>query len=123
MNTRRYKLLALALATALSAWIAACGGGQSNGAPPAPTILMQTNQPKANQLSSAAPTLQRVGIGIGGLSYYDRSFAMADVGRQSQVRGLDWSYDAAADANGNPGKDFQMIYSYANIGAAQYSVL
>ena len=123
MNTKRYKLLALALATALSAWIAACGGGQSNGAPPAPTILMQTNQPKANQLSSAAPTLQRVGIGIGGLSYYDRSFAMADVGRQSQVRGLDWSYDAAADANGNPGKDFQMIYSYANIGAGTYKLM
>jgi len=47
---------------------------------------------------------------------------MADVGRQSQLRGLDWSYDVAADANGFPGKDFHLIYSATKIGAGSYKL-
>jgi hypothetical protein len=61
-------------------------------------------------------------MGIGGLSYWDRSFAMADVGRQAQARGLNWSYDVAADADGNPGKDFQLIYSATKISAGTYKL-
>ncbi|MES2949400.1 MAG: hypothetical protein V4858_12745 [Pseudomonadota bacterium] len=62
-------------------------------------------------------------MGIGSLSYWDRSFSMADVGRQSQYRGLDWSFDVGADAAGNPGKDFQLIYSATKIGAGVYKLI
>ncbi|MES2583323.1 MAG: hypothetical protein V4627_11455 [Pseudomonadota bacterium] len=47
---------------------------------------------------------------------------MADVGRQAQARGLDWSYDAAVDADGNPGKDFQLAYSATKISAGTYKL-
>lgn len=94
--------------------LAACGGGQSGGAGPASVNVPQASVPLQQP---------RVGIGINGLSYWDRSFAMADVGRQSQARGLDWSYDVAADADGNPGKDFQLIYSAAKIGAGTYKLM
>ena len=101
------------LALLLGAWVAACGGGQSGGAG-APLV----NRPQTVQ---SAP-LQRVGIGIGGLSYWDRSVAMADIGRQSQLRGLDWSYDVAADADGNPGRDFMLIYSSTKVGSGSYKL-
>lgn len=47
---------------------------------------------------------------------------MVDVGRQSQPRGLDWSYDVAADADGNPGRDFQLIFSSTKIGSGTYKL-
>ena len=61
-------------------------------------------------------------MGIGGLSYWDRSFAMADVGRQSEVRGLDWANDLAVDADGYPRRDFQLIYSAAKIATGTYKL-
>lgn len=94
----------------------ACGGGQSRGAGP------QSASPQQASDSSSLP-LQRVGIGIGGLSYWDRSFAMADVGRQSQLRGMDWSYDVSSDINGNPGRDFQLAYSSTKIGSGTYKLI
>lgn len=99
------------VAAFLAVCVAACGGGQAGGANQTPTETQQ-----------AASLQQRVGIGIGGLSYWDRSVAMADVGRQSQLRGLDWSYDVAADPDGNPGKDFQLIYSSTKIGTGTYKL-
>jgi hypothetical protein len=75
---------------------------------------------------AAGPVLTpplRVGVGIGGLSYWDRSFAMADVGRQAQVRGLDWSYNVLRDANGYPKQDFQLIYSSTKIAAGTYKLI
>jgi hypothetical protein len=47
---------------------------------------------------------------------------MADIGLQSQVRGLDWSENVATDSNGNPGQDFQLIYSSTNIAAGTYKL-
>ncbi len=117
MNT--YRFAVLCAAALLSVWTAACGGGGGGGTGAALTsVPAQTNQP-----SQVATTVQRVGMGIGGLSYYDRSFAMADVGRQSQLRGLDWSYEVGADLNGNPGKDFQLIYSSTKIAAGTYKLM
>ena len=101
------------MVTLLSVWVAACGGGQSGGGA-APASEVQVTPSVASQ---------RVGIGIGGLSYFDRSFAMADLGRQSQARGLDWSNEVAADADGNPGKDFQLIFSSTKIGAGTYKLV
>ncbi len=101
---------------ALCAWVVACGGGQSGGIAATPAPSTEVAQAVTVQ------KLPRVGMGIGGLSYWDRSYAMADVGRQAQPRGLDWSYDVAADSDGNPGKDFQLIYSAAKIAAGTYKL-
>ena len=100
--------------TTICMWVAACGGGQSGGLAGG-AVQQSTPSPAAGQ--------QRVGMGIGSLSYWDRSFAMADVGRQSQYRGLDWSFDVSADSSGNPGKDFQLIYSATKIGAGVYKLV
>lgn len=114
MISSRHKKFLLTLLLGLCA--SACGGGQSGGGGP------QSGSPLQASDSSPLP-LQRVGIGIGGLSYWDRSFAMADVGRQSQLRGMDWSYDVAADVSGNPGKDFQLAYSSTKIGSGIYKLI
>lgn len=110
-NSRKLFCLSLLLAVLVTA----CGGSQAGaGANPvpvdAPTVAVAV-QP------------QRVGIGIGGLSYWDGSFAMADVGKQAQLRGMDWSYDVGADADGNPGRDFQLIYSSTKIGSGVYKLM
>lgn len=81
------------------------------------TELAQALAPGA--VTASAP---RIGVGIAGLSYYDRSFAMADIGRQSQVRGLDWSNNVVTDALGNPSQDFQLIYSATNLAAGTYKL-
>lgn len=111
MASNHQKLTLLALL--LGAWVVACGGGQSSGAGPLPAAQPQPVVPEPSQ---------RVGIGIASLSYWDRSVAMADAGRQSQLRGMDWSYDVAADADGNPGRDFMLIYSSTKIGSGTYKL-
>lgn len=108
------------LALLLSGWVAGCGGGQSDNAG-SPQALAQ------DQAVTAATDLvqtPRVGMGIGGLSYWDRSFAMADVGRQAQIRSLssDWAY-ITGDANGNPMQNFRLIYSAAKIAAGTYKLI
>jgi hypothetical protein len=105
----------LFLAALLSVCVAACGGGQAGGTGAPPVY-----QPQA--VAQVTQASQRVGIGIAGLSYWDRSVAMTDVGRQSQLRGWDWSYDVAADSNGDPGRDFLLIYSSTKIGAGTYKL-
>ena len=59
---------------------------------------------------------------MGSLSYFDRSFAMADLGRQSQVRGMDWSTNVPVDADGSPRRDFLLIYSSTTIAAGSYKL-
>ncbi len=108
------------LAVLLSVCLMACGGGGGGGG--GGNGNGSGLPVEADQLAPTASPL-RVGMGIGGLSYWDRSVAMADVGRHSQARGLDWSYDVAADANGNPGQDFQLIFSSTKIGAGTYKLV
>ena len=93
-------------------------GTSDSPATPVPPLYTGAGQ----TLTEQTPTAQRVGIGMGGLSYYDRSFAMADLGRQSQVRGLDWSNDLPSDADGYPRQDFQLIYSSTIIAAGTYKL-
>jgi hypothetical protein len=107
------KFIFIPAAVLLSAWVTACGGGQGAGgsiAPLANTTVVTIDQ----QL--------RVGIGINALTYYDRSFAMADLSKHSRFLGMDFSANAGIDANGNPGKDFIMMYSAekTKIGAGTY---
>ena len=132
------QLVSFCLTTIASVSLVACGGGggvgtdsgssssssssvsTSTGSAPLPMV-----KPEFTSLlfpSDAVVSAPRVGIGITGLSYYDRSFAMGDVGRQSQVRGLDWSTNVLSDSNGNPSQDFQLIYSATNIAAGTYKL-
>lgn len=67
------------------------------------------------------PLAGDIGIGISGLSYFDQSFAMVDVARQSAFRGLDWGA-VDLDANGSPTEDFRLIYSSEVIGAGTYKL-
>lgn len=113
------QLVSFSLTTLVGVTLVACGGGggESTTPPMARTELAQAVVP-----SLVATSAPRVGAGINGLSYYDRSFAMADIGRQSQVRGWDWSYDVVKDSDGNPGQDFQLIYSATKLAAGTYKL-
>lgn len=68
-------------------------------------------------------TTPYVGIGINQLSYFDGAQAMADVVRESQFRGLDWSDTPAADAHGNPTQDFILIFSSERFAAGTYKLV
>jgi hypothetical protein len=123
MNKR--SLLATLLATTM---MAACGGGGGGGGGEGSNSNAQIDSgagispgPQTTQQASLANENQ-VGIGIYNLSYYDQSFAMADVVRHSQLRGLDWGTDVGADANGEPTRDFIMIFSAKVIGAGTYKL-
>ncbi len=119
------RLIYFSLTLFLTAWLSACGGGgggDSSLSDSAADSLLKAEATKVRNRNLIATATQRVGIGITGLSYYDRSFAMADLGRQSQVRGLDWSYNVPADADGSPRQDFQLIYSATKISAGTYKL-
>jgi len=63
-----------------------------------------------------------MGIGIAQLSYWDRSFAMADVVRQAQFRTLSWGYDVGFDPQGAPRQDCYLIFNSRRIGAGTYKL-
>lgn len=97
------------LAAVLLISLAACGGGSEE----ALTEL---------EAEAARPTGPNVGMGVHQLTYWDRSFAMADVVRQAQFRSLTWGYDVAADAQGAPGQDFYLIFSSTRVAAGTYKL-
>lgn len=77
----------------------------------------------AGAAAGAAATFSgEIGIGISGLSYFDQSFAMVDIIRQAQFKGVNWDNDIAADAQGCPSKDFNLIYSAIVIGGGTYKL-
>lgn len=133
----------------MSSILTACGGGSDSGAtpteqlsgnvgnvsqvtPPGVVIVPPSNvvvvpsTPGPSITEAAAATdadgKTEVGIGIPQLSYYDQSFAMVDVVRQSQFKGIDWSEDVGADAQGAPTRDFHLIYNALTIGAGTYKL-
>ena len=128
------QLVSFCLTTIASVSLVACGGGGGVGTDSGSSSGSSTStssatlpmvKPEFTSLlfpSDAVVSAPRVGVGITGLSYYDRSFAMGDVGMQSQVRGLDWSYNVVTDSNGNPGQDFQLIYSATTLAAGTYKL-
>ena len=63
-----------------------------------------------------------IGIGITNLSYFDQSFAMVDVVRQAQFKGVDWSEEVGADAQGCPTMDFNLIYNANAIAGGTYKL-
>lgn len=109
------KYILLPLATLLCLWVTACGGGQGAAGVNA--------KPAEAQPTVTQPP--RVGMGINALSYWDRSFAMADMSKHARFLGLDFSVDAGVDAKGNPSKDFLMIYSAdkTKIGSGTYKLM
>lgn len=96
--------------TVLLISLAACGGGADDA-----LAELETD--------AVRPTVPNVGMGVHQLTYWDRSFAMADVVRQAQFRSLTWGYDVAADATGAPGQDFYLVFSSHRIGAGTYKLL
>ena len=112
-----------------SVCLVACGGGGgASGDGSGENVALQmarTDGSPAHLQSDSVVITPRVGIGINGLTYYDRSYAMADLSKHARFVGLDFSADAAIDANGNPGKDFIMIYSAekTKIGAGTYRLV
>jgi hypothetical protein len=107
------------------ALLTACGGG--SGTPNASNSFVAVD-PGAG-VAEGLETLQKVtrpenpvGIGIYGLSYWDQSFAAADVVRQAEFKAIDWGSNIAADAQGMPTKDFLMIFSSNVIGAGTYKL-
>lgn len=108
MRTKALQLLGLAGLMCL--WVVACGGGgSSTPAPVTPPVVEPQPLPTP---------VARTGIGIGALSYYDRSVAMADLARHTQVLNFDWSEMSTLDAIGQPLKDFRLIYSASGIPLA-----
>ncbi|MFM2328114.1 MAG: hypothetical protein RLZZ494_217 [Pseudomonadota bacterium] len=68
-------------------------------------------------------TTPYLGIGINQLSYFDGAQAMADVVRESQFRGTDWSETPSVDAHGNPTQDFILIFSSDRFAAGTYTLV
>lgn len=125
LNMNKRSLLATLLATTM---MAACGGGGGSGNGNTAGTSAQidsgagiTPDSGTTQQVAMADT-NPVGIGIYGLSYFDQSFAMADVVRQSQFKNMSWGDDVGADAQGLPTRDFQMIFSSKVIGAGTYKL-
>jgi hypothetical protein len=67
-----------------------------------------------------------VGIGINGLSYYDGSFAMVDLSRESGFAATNWNTTVGPgyqiDANGVPMQDFLMIVTSNKLAAGTYKL-
>ena len=100
------------LVLAVTAWLGtACGGGAGGTSSAAAARI---------DADSATPYL---GIGVAQLSYWDGANAMADVMRESEFRGMDWTYDVGADANGDPTRDFQLIFSSRRFAAGTYTLV
>lgn len=116
------------LATSLfcSLLMAACGGGGGGGNATATTAdAGAVVDAQGKIVAREKPVVlaeNQIGIGIYGLSYFDQSFAATDVVRQAQFRGMDWSEDVGADAQGMPTRDFQLIVSAKVIGAGTYKL-
>lgn len=107
MITRSFKAV-LAASLALSLF-AACGGGGADveaGVPPV--------QPEAAALT---------GMNLPQLSYWDRSFAMADVVRQSRFTNIAAPEGARQDAEGAPRGDFNLFLTSTAIGAGTYKLV
>ncbi|QEA12494.1 hypothetical protein [Comamonas flocculans] len=83
----------------------ACGGGSDEAA---------AGKPPAQVQGSAG----QVGINLPQLSYWDQSFAMADVVRQSSIT----NSAGGLDADGAPLSDFNLFVSSTNIGAGTYKL-
>ncbi len=81
--------------------------------PPAPP-----QAPQSDPVSHVA----EIGINLPQLSYWDQSFAMADVMRQSSLVDTDWGANYAPDMNGAPGRDFNLLYNATTIGAGTYKL-
>lgn len=94
--------------------VAACGGGSGDG--------QLADFDVVRSALDTAP-VPHVGLGVHQLSYWDRSFAMADVARQAQFRSLTWGYDVGADASGAPRQDFYLIFNSHRIAAGTYKLL
>ncbi|WP_024540072.1 hypothetical protein, partial [Comamonas badia] len=57
------------------------------------------------------------------LSYWDRSFAMADVVRQARFVDTSWGTNTNPDATGAPGVDFRLMFNSRTIGAGTYKLI
>ncbi|WP_211236124.1 hypothetical protein, partial [Comamonas badia] len=93
----------------LAAVLQACGG--NGDAPPPPPLPELTTQAAS------------IGMNLPMLSYWDRSFAMADVVRQAQFRDMGWGTDVAPDTTGAPGHDFRLMFNSRTIGAGTYKLI
>lgn len=100
---------------------ASCGGGGGVSAISDPTLPGDVGTPPATP-TPVQPTAE-MGIGLGQLSYWDNSFAMADVVRQAQFRTLSWGYDVDFDPQGAPRQDCYLIFNSRRIGAGTYKLI
>jgi len=100
---------------------ASCGGGGGGV-----SVISDPTFPGNVSTPPVTPTpvqpSAEMGIGIGQLSYWDRSFSMADVVRQAQFRTLSWGYDVDFDPQGAPRQDCYLIFNSRRIGAGTYKL-
>jgi hypothetical protein len=136
----------IALASLLmSTLLTACGGGSGGSSPATGQPIGEITQANPGSIGAARPAVDEtppvltppptgapaateadgktsVGIGIPNLSYFDQTFAMVDLARQSQFKALDNGENVGADAQGCPSMDFLMIYSSTIIGGGTYKL-
>lgn len=99
------------------------GSGTAPSQPAQPQLPASPSSPSSQDAGGQDTHAVDIGMNLPQLSYWDRSFAMADVVRQSQFRGSDWSEDVNADATGAPGQDFKLIFNSRMIGAGTYKLV
>lgn len=100
--------------------LAACGGGGSYATNEDDSRDGPDQPAEGEVLQTIIPN---IGIGVHQLSYWDRSFAMADVVRQARFVNLTWGVDVGADAQGAPTQDFLLIFGSHRTGAGKYTLM
>lgn len=83
-------------------------------------LVGMSAQAQAVDVDSPTPYL---GIGINQLTYFDGAYAAADLVRESQFRGTDWSETPSVDGNGAPTQDFILIFSSVRVAAGTYKLV
>ena len=85
-----------------------------------------TSRGSANLVNTVAlePTLTRIGLGIGGLSYYDGAHAMVNM-FQGEANLVDGAYAqlTALDSNKEPTADFQAVIASAPLASGTYKLV
>lgn len=98
---------------------AGSGTAPSQPAQPQPPASPSSPQDAGKQDTHAV----EIGMNLPQLSYWDQSFAMADVVRHSRFVNNDWGAEVNADSTGAPGQDFKLIFNSRTISAGTYKLV
>ena len=118
------RLLGAAPASAaVGVGLGSCGGGGASEITTPASTVGQSVAPNTNPaITPLAAKAGYAGIGIPGVSYWDGSFAFADLARHGDPRQMNYAA-ISTDANGNPTQDFLYVVAAFNLAAGAYNIV